>query len=59
MADEINEDYVRGYGDGQLSVNGYTHAKLMKVKMFIDNLLDEHTKPEIMEDIKNYAEENK
>jgi hypothetical protein len=59
MADEIiNEDYLRGYTAGRFAINGYAHARLLQVRLFIDSLIDEHTKPEIMEHIKDYSEEN-
>ena len=59
MTEEINEDYIRGYGDGMISTNGMINAKLHLVRMFVEDLINQTTKPEALEEIKNYTKEGK
>lgn len=59
MTEEVNEDYIRGYGDGMISTNGMINAKLHMVRMFVEDLINQTTKPEALKEIKNYTKEGK
>ena len=60
IKNEINEDFMRGYQSAVIDVNGYTHARVMKILMFVQKELESFTKPDSLEKVNNYVEgENK
>jgi hypothetical protein len=59
MPDMTSSDYIAGYRDGMISTNGMINAKLHLVRMYVEELINQTTKPESLTEIKNYAEENK
>lgn len=59
-ATKANEDFMRGYQSAIIDTNGYTHARVMKILMFIAKELESFTKPESLQTINDYAQgENK
>ena len=59
MTEDISEDYIRGYSDGMFNTNGMINTKLHMVRMFVEDLITQQTKPEALEEIKNYTKEGK
>lgn len=59
MADMTSEDYIAGYRDALISTNGMIHAKLHLVRMFVEELIAETTKPGALTSLQDYAKDNK
>ena len=56
---KVSDDYIAGYRDGLINTNGMIHAKLNLVRMYVEELIAETTKPEALTSLQDYAKDNK